>query len=41
MKGHTKWITGLAWEPLHLGKESNLVASASKDGTARIWSVKT
>jgi ribosome assembly protein 4 len=35
MKGHQKWITSLSWEPLHLNKNCELVASASKDGTIR------
>jgi len=39
MKGHTKWVTSLAWEPYHIqipGKPR--LASASKDATVRIWS---
>lgn len=39
MRGHSKWITSLAWEPLHLvpvGDRPKL-ASASKDGTIKIW----
>lgn len=42
LKGHTKWITSLSWEPLHScseSKECELLASASKDFTARIWHV--
>jgi ribosome assembly protein 4 len=38
LKGHTKWITSLAWEPLHLNNECTLLASSSKDGTIRLWS---
>ena len=40
LKGHSKWITSLAWEPYHLqapGKPR--LASASKDATVRIWDV--
>lgn len=37
MGGHKKWITSLAWEPLHLNKKCNLLASAGKDSTVRIW----
>ncbi|KIW51254.1 hypothetical protein PV05_09993 [Exophiala xenobiotica] len=40
LKGHTKWITSLTWEPYHNqapGKPR--LASASKDGTVRIWDV--
>lgn len=40
-QGHGKWITSLAWEPLHLctpGNSPRLVSS-SKDGTIRVWDV--
>ncbi|GAV48939.1 hypothetical protein ZYGR_0N03440 [Zygosaccharomyces rouxii] len=39
MKGHSKWITSLAWEPLHLvaAGDKPRLASASKDGTIKIW----
>lgn len=39
LRGHSKWITSLTWEPIHLvepGSKPRL-ASASKDGTIRIW----
>ncbi|ORY25345.1 quinon protein alcohol dehydrogenase-like superfamily [Naematelia encephala] len=42
--GHTKWITSLAFEPLHLTTAKNpspRLASASKDGTVRIWNTST
>eukprot|EP00817_Percolomonadidae_sp_ATCC50343_P002735 CAMPEP_0117429374 /NCGR_PEP_ID=MMETSP0758-20121206/8939_1 /TAXON_ID=63605 /ORGANISM="Percolomonas cosmopolitus, Strain AE-1 (ATCC 50343)" /LENGTH=446 /DNA_ID=CAMNT_0005216381 /DNA_START=135 /DNA_END=1471 /DNA_ORIENTATION=- len=40
MKGHKKWITALAWEPYHLQKNGvSRLASASKDGTIRVWDV--
>lgn len=41
MKGHSKWITSLAWEPFHQNTSSSRLASASKDGTVRIWNVLT
>ncbi|KAF5393352.1 hypothetical protein D9757_000546 [Collybiopsis confluens] len=41
MKGHTKWITSLSWEPIHLNSKSPRLASSSKDGTVRIWSTLT
>lgn len=37
LKGHKKWITSLAWEPLHLASPSRRLASASRDGDIRIW----
>lgn len=40
MRGHTKWITSLAWEPYHLQESgSPRLASASKDSTVRIWQI--
>ncbi|KAG8811560.1 hypothetical protein FRC19_003723, partial [Serendipita sp. 401] len=39
MKGHTKWITSLAWEPIHINAANPRVASSSKDGTIRVWSM--
>lgn len=39
-KGHTKWVTSLAWEPFHLQMPGRpRLASSSKDGTVRIWDV--
>lgn len=39
LRGHSKWITSLSWEPLHLVKlgDKPRLASASKDGTVKIW----
>jgi len=31
LKGHTKWITGLAWEPVHLCVSTRLFSLASDD----------
>ena len=40
--GHSKWITSLAFEPLHLSRgPSQRIASASKDGTVRVWNTST
>ncbi|KIY44960.1 ribosome assembly protein [Fistulina hepatica ATCC 64428] len=41
MKGHTKWVTSLAWEPCHINPTSPRLASSSKDGTVRVWSTTT
>ena len=40
LKGHTKWITALAWEPVHLNASEPRLASASKDNSVRIWHPK-
>ncbi|BGP08275.1 ribosome assembly [Rhodotorula toruloides] len=40
MRGHSKWITSLAWEPIHLNASSPRLASSSKDATVRIWNAK-
>ena len=37
LKGHTNYITCLAWEPLIKMKRSRRLASSSKDKTVRIW----
>lgn len=37
LSGHSKWITWLCWEPLHLNPECRFLASASKDCSVRIW----
>lgn len=37
MRGHRKHITALAWEPAHVAYPPVRLASASGDGTVRIW----
>ena len=37
MKGHTKWVTSLAWQPFHLDQDCSILLSASKDFTIRMW----
>ncbi|KAK9773933.1 hypothetical protein SCAR479_09574 [Seiridium cardinale] len=40
--GHAKWVTSFAWEPFHQWRDGTpRLASASKDGTCRIWVVNT
>ena len=41
MRGHAKWVTGLAWEPVHINPTTPRLASSSKDGTVRIWNTST
>mmetsp|Transcript_10692 Transcript_10692/g.25730 ORF Transcript_10692/g.25730 Transcript_10692/m.25730 type:complete len:586 (-) Transcript_10692:1156-2913(-) len=41
-QAHKKYITALAWEPLHLNKGmGERIATASKDGTCKVWNVRT
>ena len=37
MRGHKKHVTALAWEPAHVRSPPVRLASASGDGTVRIW----
>ncbi|XP_027480235.1 notchless protein homolog 1 isoform X1 [Zalophus californianus] len=37
LAGHSRWITGLSWEPLHANPACRYVASSSKDGSVRVW----
>lgn len=40
LRGHSKWITSLSWEPFHLAEDGcPRLASSSKDGSARVWDV--
>ncbi|EGD81764.1 Nle1 protein [Salpingoeca rosetta] len=41
LKGHRKYVTWLSWEPMHTSKHkvSTRLASASADGTVKIWDV--
>ncbi len=41
-EGHTKPVLALAWEPYHCTQDGvEQLASASKDGTVRVWAVAT
>ena len=37
LRAHSQCITSISWEPLHRNMNGNRFASASKDGTVRIW----
>lgn len=39
MKAHRKWITAIAWEPMHNNPKCTRVATASKDNTVKIWDI--
>ncbi|KAI3485874.1 hypothetical protein L1887_50672 [Cichorium endivia] len=36
LRGHTKWVTSLSWEPIHANPTNPRLASSSKDGTVRL-----
>ncbi|KAK3694434.1 quinon protein alcohol dehydrogenase-like superfamily [Podospora appendiculata] len=42
LKGHMKEVLAMAWEPYHSWRDGTArLASASKDGTCRIWTVNS
>jgi ribosome assembly protein 4 len=41
-KAHNQYISSVAWEPLHLNQgRGERIVTASKDGTCKIWNVRT
>lgn len=41
-QAHRQYISSLAWEPLHLNQgRGERIVTASKDGTCKIWNVRT
>lgn len=41
LRGHRKWVTSLAFEPLHMDGTCTRMASSSKDGTVKVWNLNT
>jgi len=43
VQAHSKWITAIAWEPLHLCSTESCerLATSSKDGTIKLWNTRT
>jgi ribosome assembly protein 4 len=41
IKAHSKWITSLAWKPLHLDQDCKFILTTSKDGCMKIWNIRT
>jgi ribosome assembly protein 4 len=41
IKAHSKWITSLAWKPLHLDEDCKFMLTTSKDGYLKLWNTKT
>ncbi len=39
LRGHSKFITAMAWKPFHLDPEQTRMVSSSKDLSIRIWDV--
>ena len=40
LKGHTAYVTCLAWEPLNANPACEHLASGSKDNTIRVWNLR-
>lgn len=40
LRGHSKFITSLAWRPMHLEEESASFVTSSKDGSIRFWNAQ-
>ena len=41
LRGHAKYVTCLAFEPLHLSPDCTRLASGGKDGAVKVWDLKT
>lgn len=41
LRGHSKWVSSLAWEPFHKNPACNRLLSASKDNSLRVWNTST
>jgi ribosome assembly protein 4 len=41
LKSHKKWVTSLAFEPLHVDPKCIRMASSSKDSTVKVWNLAT
>ena len=41
LQGHKKWVTSLAFEPLHVDANCSRFASSSKDHTVKVWDADT
>ena len=39
LRGHTKWVTSLSFEPLHADGACRRMASSSKDHTVKVWNL--
>jgi len=41
LRGHSKWVTCIVFEPLHLNGQITRFATSSKDHTTKIWNIRT
>ncbi|PRP78603.1 hypothetical protein PROFUN_13552 [Planoprotostelium fungivorum] len=39
LSSHKQYVTAIAWEPLHQNPDCTRLASASKDGSVKIWDI--
>ncbi len=40
LKGHSKWVTSISFEPLHLNGQITRFATSSKDHTVKLWNLR-
>ena len=41
IKAHRQWVTSIAWEPMHVKGACDRLCTAGKDGTVKIWNIRT
>jgi ribosome assembly protein 4 len=41
IKAHRQWVTSIAWEPMHSNAACERLVTASKDGSVKVWNVRT
>jgi len=39
--GHKRWVSSISWEPFHLNSACERLITGSKDGTAKVWNVRS
>mmetsp|Transcript_23505 Transcript_23505/g.32971 ORF Transcript_23505/g.32971 Transcript_23505/m.32971 type:complete len:548 (+) Transcript_23505:124-1767(+) len=41
LRAHKQWITSISWEPMHANASCERLVTSSKDGTCKVWNVRT
>lgn len=39
--GHSKFVTSLCWQPIHINENLDKIISSSKDSSIRMWNALT